>query len=72
MRDAPKGGGTMRFRYWMSAAVLMTALLLLVDAAAAFDDTLYPDLKGQWRRAGNAGLLSGGAELPRRFASSRS
>ena len=51
----------MRFRYWMSAAVLMTALLLMVDAAAAFDDTLYPDLKGQWRRAGNAGLLSGGA-----------
>jgi hypothetical protein len=51
----------MRFRYWMSAAVLMTALLLMVDAAAAFDDTLYPDLKGQWRRAGNAGLLAGGA-----------
>jgi hypothetical protein len=51
----------MRFRYWMSAAVLMTALLLMVDAAAAFDDTVYPDLKGQWRRAGNAGLLAGGA-----------
>ena len=50
----------MRFRYWISAAVLMTALLLMVDAAAAFDDTLYPDLKGQWRRAGNAGLLAGG------------
>ena len=51
----------MRFRYWMSAAVLMTALLLMVDAAAAFDDTLYPDMKGQWRRAGNSGLLAGGA-----------
>jgi hypothetical protein len=51
----------MRFRYWMSAAVLMSALLLMIDAAAAFDDSLYPDLKGQWRRAGNSGLLAGGA-----------
>jgi hypothetical protein len=40
----------MRFRYWMSAAVLVSALLLMIDAAAAFDDSLYPDLKGQWRR----------------------
>jgi len=51
----------MRFRYWMSAAVLVSALLLMVEAAAAFDDSLYPDLKGQWRRVGNAGLLAGGA-----------
>jgi hypothetical protein len=35
----------MGFRYWMSAAVLVTALLLMVDAAAAFDDTIYPDRK---------------------------
>jgi hypothetical protein len=40
----------MRFRYWMSAAVLVSVLLLMIDAAAAFDDSLYPDLKGQWRR----------------------
>src|SRR5262245_49028170 len=52
---------TMGFRYWTSAAVLASALLLMIDAAAAFDDSLYPDLKGQWRRAGNAGLLAGGA-----------
>src|SRR5262249_16455911 len=51
----------MRFRYWISAAVLVSALLLMVEAAAAFDDSLYPDLKGQWRRAGNAGLIAGGA-----------
>jgi len=51
----------MRFRCLMSAAVLASALLLMIDAAAAFDDSLYPDLKGQWRRAGNAGLLAGGA-----------
>jgi hypothetical protein len=51
----------MRFRYWMSAAVLVSALLLMVEAAAAFDDSLYPDLKGQWRRTGNSGLLAGGA-----------
>jgi len=51
----------MHFRYWMSAALLVLVLLLIIDAAAAFDDSLYPDLKGQWRRTGNAGLLAGGA-----------
>src|SRR5215470_6259777 len=52
----------MRFRDLVSAAVLVSALLLLmIEAAAAFDDSLYPDLKGQWRRASNAGLIAGGA-----------
>src|ERR1700738_3719211 len=52
----------MRFRNWIRAGALAAALLLMmVGGAAAFDETKYPDLKGQWRRAGNRGLLAGGA-----------
>ena len=50
----------MRFRNSIGIAALAAALLMTVGSAAAFDETKYPDLKGQWRRAGNAGLLSGG------------
>jgi hypothetical protein len=32
-------------------AVLATATLVMLVAARAFDETKYPDLKGQWRRA---------------------
>jgi hypothetical protein len=42
------------------ATVLAAALITSVGGAVAFDDSKYPDLKGQWRRAGNAGLLAGG------------
>ena len=31
------------------------ALLMTIVGAAAADDAKYPDLKGQWRRATNAG-----------------
>ena len=41
-------------------ATALAAFVLMIGSAAAFDETKYPDLKGQWRRAGNAGLLSGG------------
>ena len=50
----------MRFRNSIGIAALAAALLMTAGSAAAFDETKYPDLKGQWRRAGNAGLLSGG------------
>src|SRR5258708_4949649 len=49
----------MRFRFSIGATAFAAALLLIGGAAA--DGARYPDLKGQWRRAGNSGLLAGGA-----------
>src|SRR5260370_2796362 len=46
----------------LTAALLMAALLMTVTASQAFDETKYPDLKGQWRRGPNAnvaGVLGG-------------
>jgi len=51
----------MRFRDSIGATALAAALLMAIVGAAAADDAKYPDLKGQWRRATNAGLLAGGA-----------
>ena len=51
----------MRLRSSIGAAVLAAAMLAMIGGAAAFDETKYPDLKGQWRRVGNGGLLAGGA-----------
>jgi len=52
----------MRFRFLIGATALAVALLAMtIDGATAADDTKYPDLKGQWRRATNTGLLAGGA-----------
>jgi len=51
----------MRFRDSIGATALAAALLMAFVGAAAADDAKYPDLKGQWRRATNAGLLAGGA-----------
>jgi hypothetical protein len=50
----------MRVRYSVAGAAMAAALLAMIGAAAA-DDSKYPDLKGQWRRAGGGGLLAGGA-----------
>jgi hypothetical protein len=49
----------MRYRNTISVTALAAALMIMIGGAAAFDDAKYPDLKGQWRRAGNVGLLSG-------------
>src|SRR5260370_13545085 len=46
----------------IGASVLAAALLTTVTASQAFDETKYPDLKGQWRRGPNAnmpGVLGG-------------
>ena len=51
----------MRFRNSIGATALAAALLTMIGGVAAFDETKYPDLKGQWRRAGTGGLLAGGA-----------
>jgi hypothetical protein len=51
----------MRFRSSIGAAALAVALMMTIGGAAAFDEAKYPDLKGQWRRATNRGLIAGGA-----------
>ncbi len=42
-------------------ATALAAALMMIGGAAMSDETRYPDLKGQWRRATNRGLLVGGA-----------
>jgi hypothetical protein len=37
-----------------ATAVAATALMMTAGGAAAFDDSKYPDLKGQWRRTARA------------------
>jgi hypothetical protein len=44
-----------------TASMAALLVLVLIGSAAAFDEAKYPDLKGQWLRAGNAGLLADGA-----------
>jgi hypothetical protein len=51
----------MLVRRLIRGAAAAAALAAMIGGAAAFDETKYPDLKGQWRRAGNVGLLAGGA-----------
>jgi len=51
----------MRFRSSIGAMTLLAMLAFTTAGARAWDDTKYPDLKGQWRRVGNGGLLAGGA-----------
>jgi hypothetical protein len=36
---------------WNSIATQVIALIIMIGSAHAFDDSLYPDLKGQWTRA---------------------
>src|SRR5260370_37882139 len=52
----------MAYQGAIGACVLASALLMTVTASQAFDETKYPDLKGQWRRGPNAntaGVLGG-------------
>ncbi len=44
----------MCFRNSIGATALAAALMMTIGGAAAFDDSKYPDLKGQWRRVGRA------------------
>jgi hypothetical protein len=50
----------MRFRGRFGVTALAAALAIIIGGTA-FAEPTYPNLKGQWRRAGNAGLLAGGA-----------
>ena len=49
----------------LAVSVLSAALLSTIVAASAFDETKYPDLKGQWRRGPNAitGVAQGRANV---------
>jgi hypothetical protein len=73
--DFPEGAGaalsiarrtTMFDRGSTGVLVLAAALLTTTVGALAFDETKYPDLKGQWRRGPNAitaGVLQGRANV---------
>ena len=52
----------MRFRNSICATALAAVALpiMIIGTATAFDDSKYPDLKGQWRTT-NRGLIAGGA-----------
>src|SRR4029077_17023132 len=41
---------TMIHRFVMGAAALAAAVLVALSGALAFDDSEYPNFKGQWRR----------------------
>ena len=36
---------------WNLITAQVIALTIMIGSAHAFDDSLYPDLKGQWTRA---------------------
>jgi hypothetical protein len=44
----------MRFRNLIGTTALATMLMMAIGTANAFDDSKYPDLKGQWRRVNRA------------------
>jgi hypothetical protein len=46
----------MLYRSSIAAAVVTTALCLTIAGAQAWDDSKYPDLKGQWLRVGPQGF----------------
>src|SRR5580704_12126739 len=45
----------MLYRSSIATVALATAMLMTIAAAQAFDETKYPDLKGQWDRAPSTG-----------------
>src|SRR3984893_9175773 len=45
----------MLYRSSIATVALATAMLMTIAAAQAFDETKYPDLKGQWDRAAGSG-----------------
>ncbi len=51
----------MHYRSSIGAIALMAALLMSLSGAAAFDESKYPDMKGQWVRVGNPNWVPAGA-----------
>ena len=56
----------MSYRYRRSIVALasLVALLMSAAAAAAFDETKYPDLKGKWDRVGPPRWVQAGQTAP--------
>jgi hypothetical protein len=52
---------SMRYPSLLGVIAFLALLGLASTAAWAFEESQYPNLKGQWRRAGDRGLLAGGA-----------
>src|SRR5258708_21459713 len=55
------GRMSMRYPSPLGTIALLALLGMAVTTARAFDESQYPNLKGQWRRVGDRGLLAGGA-----------
>jgi len=49
----------MLYRTSIATVALATAMLMTIAAVQAFDESNYPDLKGQWDRAAGTGLWDG-------------
>jgi hypothetical protein len=49
----------MLYRTSIATVALATAMLMTIAAVQAFDESKYPDLKGQWDRAAGTGLWDG-------------
>ena len=47
-----------------TVSIALAALLGTISAAAAFDETKYPNLKGQWLRVGSANWGNPGQKPP--------
>ena len=47
-----------------TVSIALAALLGTISAAAAFDETKYPDFKGQWLRVGSANWANPGQKPP--------
>jgi hypothetical protein len=54
----------MRYRSLIGATILAAALLVPRSGAQAFDDSKYPNMKGQWLRIGNPNWAPAGAPRP--------
>src|SRR5258708_9845298 len=52
-RSQQQGRTTMRYRGWIVAFGSLVALCITLSESRAWDETRYPDLKGQWRPIGD-------------------
>jgi hypothetical protein len=65
MKHEKQGRPVVRNRILVAAIGLAVAIGLTTVSASAFDDALYPDLKGQWRRISPPGQPAFDPSKPR-------
>jgi len=65
MKHEKQGRSVVRNRILVAAIGLAAAIGLTTVSASAFDDALYPDLKGQWRRISPPGQPAFDPSKPR-------